>query len=132
MPQTGTDIRGQMRSSDELRDASGYADRPGDFADVVRILDSELRPGSSRRLTPKAHQAKAAPARDGRGYLPATTHDYLVHSLRDWLTPQARARTQPGPRRAAPGRKCAALGGEAGEPPASRPARWEWANIRFP
>ena len=32
-----------MRSSDELRDASGYADRPGDFADVVRILDSELR-----------------------------------------------------------------------------------------
>ena len=43
LPRTGTDIKGQMRSSDELLEASGYADRPGDFADLVRILDSELR-----------------------------------------------------------------------------------------
>ena len=32
-----------MRSEAELREASGYAGRPGDFDDLVRILDSELR-----------------------------------------------------------------------------------------
>ncbi len=43
LPQTGTDIKGQMRSVEELRDASGYADRPRDFDDLIRILDPELR-----------------------------------------------------------------------------------------
>ena len=32
-----------MRSAEELRDASGYADRPRDFDDLLRILDPELR-----------------------------------------------------------------------------------------
>ena len=32
-----------MRSEAELRDASGYADRPRDFDDLIRILDHELR-----------------------------------------------------------------------------------------
>ena len=43
LPQTGTDIKGQMRSEAELREASGYAGRPRDFDDLVRILDHELR-----------------------------------------------------------------------------------------
>ena len=32
-----------MRSEAELRQASGYADRPRDFDDLIRILDGELR-----------------------------------------------------------------------------------------
>ena len=32
-----------MRSEAELREASGYADRPPDFGDLVRVLDHELR-----------------------------------------------------------------------------------------
>src|SRR5205814_10194892 len=43
LPQMGTDIKGQMRSETELREASGYAGRPRDFDDLVRILDPELR-----------------------------------------------------------------------------------------
>src|SRR5262249_22437600 len=43
LPQTGTDIKGQMRSEAELREASGYAGQPRDFEDLVRILDHELR-----------------------------------------------------------------------------------------
>jgi serine/threonine protein kinase len=43
LPQTGTDIKGQMRSEAELRAASGYADRTRDFDELVRILDHELR-----------------------------------------------------------------------------------------
>ena len=43
LPDKGTDIKGHMRSHAELLDASGYASRPKDFADLIRILDSELR-----------------------------------------------------------------------------------------
>ena len=43
LPGSGTDIKGQMRSETELRDASGYANRPRDFDDLIHILDSELR-----------------------------------------------------------------------------------------
>ena len=43
LPETGTDIKGQMRSTQELLEASGYANRPRDFDDLIHILDPELR-----------------------------------------------------------------------------------------
>jgi hypothetical protein len=43
LPEAGTDIKGQMRTRQVLLDASGYANRPEDFYDLVRILDPELR-----------------------------------------------------------------------------------------
>src|SRR5262249_7169074 len=43
LPESGTDIKGQMRSRQELLDASGYANRPREFDDLIRILDPELR-----------------------------------------------------------------------------------------
>ncbi|HVA45076.1 MAG TPA: serine/threonine-protein kinase [Pirellulales bacterium] len=43
LPEAGTEIKGHRRSRDELLAASGYARRPADFAELMRILDSELR-----------------------------------------------------------------------------------------
>ena len=43
LPETGTDIKGQMRSRQELLEASGYVNRPRDFDDLIHILDPELR-----------------------------------------------------------------------------------------
>src|SRR5205807_844831 len=43
LPESGTDIKGHMRSHAELLAASGYASRPRDFDDLIRILDGELR-----------------------------------------------------------------------------------------
>jgi serine/threonine protein kinase/formylglycine-generating enzyme required for sulfatase activity len=43
LPEPGTDIKGHMRAQADLLEASGYADRPNDFAELLRILDSELR-----------------------------------------------------------------------------------------
>jgi hypothetical protein len=105
LPRTGTDIKGQMRSEAELREASGYAGRPRDFDDLIHILDAELR-----LITPtdpegkdeggRMKDEKPAPQPDGtdssfilhpsslRYY--QLTHDYLVHSLRDWLTRKQR------------------------------------------
>ncbi|MFI5457520.1 MAG: serine/threonine-protein kinase [Isosphaerales bacterium] len=43
LPETGSDIKGQMRSEEELQEAAAYTDRPRAFADLIHILDSELR-----------------------------------------------------------------------------------------
>ena len=43
LPESGTDIKGHMRSQAELLAASGYAGRPRDFDDLIRILDGEIR-----------------------------------------------------------------------------------------
>ena len=43
LPEIGTDIKGQMRSRQELLEASGYGSRPGEFDDLTHILDPELR-----------------------------------------------------------------------------------------
>ena len=84
LPEAGTDIKGHMRSHQELLEASGYASRPRDFDDLIRILDNELRlttptdPEGTDDASPSAAQA-------GAKYY-QLTHDYLVPSLRDWLT----------------------------------------------
>ena len=43
LPETGTDIKGQMRSRQELLEASGYSNRLTEFGDLIRILDHEFR-----------------------------------------------------------------------------------------
>jgi eukaryotic-like serine/threonine-protein kinase len=86
LPESGSDIKGHMRSYAELLEASGYAGRQHDFDDLLRILDSEVR-----LLTPTDPDAVAgaeeslAPAEAGHRYY-QLTHDYLVPALRDWLT----------------------------------------------
>jgi hypothetical protein len=114
LPQLGTDIKGQMRSEAELREASGYADRPRDFAELVRMLDHELRlitpteegmrdegGGMKREDTSIAGSASSFiphPSSLITSELPhpsslrhyQLTHDYLVPSLRDWLTKKQR------------------------------------------
>jgi len=86
LPESGMDIRGEMKSYDELLEVSGYVRRPRDFDDLIKILDGELR-----LLTPTDSDQRRgdedASSRDhgGQRYY-QLTHDYLVHSLRDWLT----------------------------------------------
>ena len=43
LPEAGTDIKGSRQSYEALLEASGYAQRPGDFDDLLQILDSEIR-----------------------------------------------------------------------------------------
>jgi formylglycine-generating enzyme required for sulfatase activity len=127
LPEQGTDIRGHMRSHAQLLEASGYARRPRDFEDLLRVLDGEVRlitPAEPGGAGSEAGEGRAGP---GERYY-QLTHDYLVHSLREWLT-----RTQKATRR---GRaelrlaECAALWNGR---PENRylPAWWEWASIRL-
>jgi eukaryotic-like serine/threonine-protein kinase len=88
LPRTGTDIKGQMRSEAELREASGYAGRPRDFDDLIGILDAELRLITPTDPEGTAGEAPSVRPEGLRFY--QLTHDYLVHSLRDWLTRKQR------------------------------------------
>jgi len=82
LPGLDTDIKGGMRSQAELLEASGYQDRPADFADLLRILDGELR-----LITPTAPEGRDSQSKsDLQSQYYQLTHDYLVPSLRDWLT----------------------------------------------
>ncbi len=96
LPQAGTDIKGHKRSSDELRLACHYVSRPRDFDDLIRILDGELRlitlmdntePIELAANTTESTSTKERLAPAAQYQL---THDYLVPSLRDWLTRKQR------------------------------------------
>ena len=82
MPEVGSDIKGHMRSHSELLEASGYQTRPSDFNDLLRILDGELR--LITPTDPEGFQTESGSDPGSKFY--QLTHDYLVPSLRDWLT----------------------------------------------
>jgi len=85
LPESGANIKGNMGSRQELLEASGYGNRLSDFNELIRILDNELR-----LITPTERGvieiATAHDDREGNAVqCYQLTHDYLVHSVRDWL-----------------------------------------------
>jgi formylglycine-generating enzyme required for sulfatase activity len=94
LPEQGTDLKGEMRSHEELLEASGYSARPRDFTDLMRILDTELRmvtptePEANderRTMNDESNPSSFIVNRLSLRYY-QLTHDYLVPSLREWLT----------------------------------------------
>src|SRR5262249_41642847 len=84
LPESGTDIKGHMRSQQGLLEVAGYARRLEDFDDLLRILHSEIRLITPTQ-PPGKNDADPSTLPAGAKYY-QLTHDYLVHSLRDWLT----------------------------------------------
>jgi serine/threonine protein kinase/formylglycine-generating enzyme required for sulfatase activity len=125
LPEQGSDIKGHMRSREELLEASGYASRPADFADLLRILDSELRLLTPTEPEGHAEEGQTAPA---AGMYYQLTHDYLVPSLREWLT-----RKQRESRRGRAALRLAERAAAWNARPETRqlPSWWEWLNIRL-
>ena len=88
-----------MRSAAELQGASGYANQSDDFADLIHLLDAELRLVTPTEREPAQRRAASGPP-GGAGLAPASqecepkcyqlTHDYLVHSIRQWLNRKQR------------------------------------------
>lgn len=90
LPQMATDIKGHMRSQAELLELSGYADRPNQFRLLMLMLDGELR--LITPTDPEGHSSQSA-YELGQQYF-QLTHDYLVPSLRFWLTSKQRETAQ--------------------------------------
>lgn len=86
LPASGIDIKGEMKSRRELLIASGYTNRPQDFESLIRILDSEARlitPTDPEGARDEDQSWNESTAPEGQYY--QLTHDYLVHSLHEWL-----------------------------------------------
>ena len=89
LPEPGSKIKGRMRSDRDLIDVSGYAARPDDFQALVRILDEKthlITPTDPEGLGAEEGAVKEPSV--GRFY--QLTHDYLVPSIREWLTRKQR------------------------------------------
>lgn len=91
LPENTSEIRGNAATLAELRSHSGYEDDEQSFAELVNILDQELRLISVTREQRPASDADTAKdddvqpkeLRDDSKYLLA--HDYLIPSIRMWL-----------------------------------------------
>ncbi len=86
IPESGVDIKGNMRSEAELLAASGYEHRRADFAELIPLLDQELRlitPTDPDGVT--LDDDSKIRAEPGTKYY-QLAHDYLVPSLREWMT----------------------------------------------
>ena len=128
LPESGTDIKGHMRSDDELRDGLGLRRPP----ERLRRPDAHPRPRAAadhadRPRRDSKPRAETGTARAGRAYY-QLTHDYLVPSLRDWLT-----RKQRETRRGRAELRLAERSALWNAKPENRhlPSVLEWANIRL-
>ena len=127
LPEQGSDIKGNMQSHDKLLLASGYAGRPRDFEELLRILDSEVRLITPTEPPGREESEEARQAAPAEKYY-QLTHDYLVPALRDWLT-----RKQKETRRGRAELRLAERAALWTAKPENRhlPAWWEWTNIRL-
>ena len=85
LPESGPHIKGQMKSTRDLCEQAGYAQRPEEFHQLIKILDHKLR--LITPTDPTGFDAEPESTREARGeQFYQLTHDFLVPSLRDWLT----------------------------------------------
>jgi serine/threonine protein kinase/formylglycine-generating enzyme required for sulfatase activity len=138
LPERGTDIKGAMRSAAELEAAAGYAGQPRAFADLLHVLDAELRlvtptdpEGASGAGNVSDGPSRVADASGSCTVASAPryyqlTHDYLVPAVREWLT-----RKQKETRRGRAELRLAERAALWQTKHENRhlPAWWEWLNI---
>jgi hypothetical protein len=88
-------LRGRHRPSHLLQAAAGYADRPAEFADLIKILDNELRMVTPVDPTAARSEGEIGPhSTTTNSTFYQLTHDYLVPPLRRWLTRKERETRQ--------------------------------------
>lgn len=89
LPAGGSNLKGHRRSEVELMQLCGYADSPREFAELIEILD-----GSLRLISPvdDPHQLTSETSDDSEPGPKCyqLSHDFLVGSLREWLTQKQR------------------------------------------
>ena len=86
LPEAGADIKGRTHSRAELLEASGCQSSPRQFEDLMSMLVFELR------LVSPADSETLDATSDATGSMKyQLTHDYLVPSLRSWLTRKQKA-----------------------------------------
>lgn len=83
-------IKGSMQSYQDLLQAAGYENREDEFEVLIRILDSELRLITPTDPDGKTLNDVSGDRSDLQERYYHLTHDYLVPSIREWLTRKQR------------------------------------------
>ena len=125
LPESGSNIKGNTRSHQELSLASGYANRHQQLDGLLRVLDRDLRLITPTEAVATDSQGAEQTASTLKYY--QLTHDYLVPSLREWLK-----RKQTQTRRGRAGLRLAERAALWSAKPENRrlPSALEWAHIR--
>ncbi|MFK8110986.1 MAG: protein kinase [Rubripirellula sp.] len=98
LPQHDEDLKGNLRSETELREIAGYAQGDEQFHQLIRVLDADLRvitPSDplgdleESSLPSAAGEMSESWSSSAERYY-QLTHDFLVPSLRGWLTQKQR------------------------------------------
>ena len=96
LPESGGEIKGSMQAESTLLNAAGYQGQEREFAELIRVLDTELR-----LITP-TEPAECPGNESATGKLTAgnqkyyhLTHDYLVPSITEWVS-QKKKQTRRG------------------------------------
>lgn len=129
LPEADSDIKGSMQSRAALLEACGYGSKPAAFDELITILDSQLRlvtpadPEGDGEIDDQQIQESAT-----RTPYYQLTHDYLVPSLRKWLT-----RKQAEQMRGRAELRLADIAAEWGAKPDTKrlPTTWEYFGIRL-
>jgi formylglycine-generating enzyme required for sulfatase activity len=96
LPSFGTDIKGSMQSATALQIAAGYETKPREFQDLLAILDKNLRlitAVDEESLKSEGRSEKSDPTSNlplPSSHFYQLAHDYMVPSLREWLTRKQR------------------------------------------
>jgi len=83
LPPAGSELKGHRRTATELAQAASLPVDSAEFREMLEILDQTLR-----LITPVESLTIGPEGRPNRSY--QLTHDFLVPSVRDWLTQQER------------------------------------------
>ena len=89
LPESGTNIRGSVRSRVDLAQAAGLDDDSTSFENVIKVLDQELRlitPFDSSESTVAETDSVASAQKSIQ-----LSHDFLVPSIRQWLSRNQRS-----------------------------------------
>jgi serine/threonine protein kinase len=107
LPPKGVEIKGVTRSRSELRERARYQDGDQEFDNAITLLHQQLKlvtaidkaefvvaekESSDRSLLPSSESREILPSssrRNGEAFF-QLTHDYLVPSLREWITKKQR------------------------------------------
>ncbi|MBM82567.1 MAG: serine/threonine protein kinase [Planctomycetaceae bacterium] len=90
LPESGADFKGHLRQGEELQKIAGYEEQPKAFSELMHILDIEMRMVTPIDLSSGevATDSKEVSTDDCCYQL---AHDYLVPSLRTWLSDKQKA-----------------------------------------
>lgn len=124
LPGVDREIRGVRRTLSELREASCYAGRAEEFAELLRILEQDLRLVTVTE-SPGGVDSKAGES-GSEIVCYQLTHDFLVPSLRTWLSQKQRETVEGRVELMLEDRAAA---WNARQQPRQLPSLWEWLEI---